>query len=220
MVRNREYKFFNSDLTKNTIFCGNFDMPYVKSSFDIPEDIITFERALKTKNIDDYNKWVVFYMEDYEFEKIWNNPKRYIPILRKFKGVVTPDFSMCLDMPYSVKIMNNYRSKVIGSILNQNNIKTIPNVRWCDDESLKYCIDGIEKNTNIFIGTLGCIKNKKDCKILTEGLDYICKELRPNMIFFYGSITIEIKSICEKYKIPFKIFKPQISQIFGGKNGA
>lgn len=218
MVRKKVYRFDKSDLTKKPIYCGAYDMPYVKASNKIPEDVITFEKALKSKDEDDYNKWVVFYIEDYEFEKLWNNPKKYLPRLKKFKGAITPDFSICADMPYPVKIMNSYRSKLLGVFFNENGIDTIPNVRWCDEETLQYSTDGIEKHSNIFIGTLGCRKNLDDRKLLIDGFDFVCKELEPNIVLSYGTIPKEMVDICIKYEIPFKEYIPQITKLFSGGN--
>lgn len=217
MKKSKIYSFFKSELTSKAIFCGNYDMPYVVAATEIPRGVITFEKALRTKNPEDLKKWVVFYMEDYAFERIWNNPKKYIGRLKQFAGVVTPDFSICADMPYPVKIMNSYRSKVLGVFFNDNGIRTIPNVRWCDEESLKYCIDGIERNSNIFVGTLGCKRSLDDRKLLVEGFDYVCDELRPRMILSYGSLTDEMINICKRYNIPYKEYSPQITEVFKEK---
>ena len=46
------------------------------------------------KNCSDFDSWVVFYEADKYFERLWNNPKQYISKLKRFQGVITPDFSI------------------------------------------------------------------------------------------------------------------------------
>lgn len=215
-MKKKVYNFDKSNLNKKAIYCGKYDMPYVKSSKDIPIDVITFEKALKTNKIKDYTKWIVFYSNDSEFERFWNCPQRYLEKLKKFKGVVTPDFSLSRDMPYPVKIMNTYRSKWLGAWLNENDIKTIVNVRWCDEESFEYVFDGIEENSNIFIGTLGCRRNNKDRLLLEKGFEKTCRVIKPKFIMSYGYMTEKMKSICNSNSIGFKEYTPQITSIFGG----
>lgn len=213
-MERKKLSFDKSGLNLNPIFCGKFDMPYVKSSKEIPADVITFERAMKTKNKEDYKKWIVFYCDDSEFERLWNSPYRYLNKLRKFKGVVTPDFSMYGDMPYPIKMMNAYRSKWLGVWFNENGIKTIINVRWSDEESLEYVLDGIEEGSNIFIGTLGARRNNEDRYLLEEGFKKVCDIVKPNFIMSYGTLTNNMLKLCKENKIPYKEYTPQISKIF------
>ncbi len=215
-MNNKKYSFDKSGLNKNPIFCGKFDMPYVESSDEIPEDVITFEKAMKTKDQEDFRKWVVFYCDDSEFERLWNAPSRYLEKLKKFEGVVTPDFSMYGDMPYPVKMMNAYRSRWLGVWLNENDIKTIVNVRWCDEDSFDYVLDGIEENSNIFIGTLGARRNNQDRNLLEKGFEKVCEIIKPKFVMSYGSLTENMKNVCMKNGIPYKEYIPQISRVFGG----
>ena len=47
---------------------------------------------------------VHFFVDDYLFERTWNDPKRYALLLSEFKAVMTPDFSLFTDYPRSVQI--------------------------------------------------------------------------------------------------------------------
>ena len=35
-----------------------------------------------------------FYLDDYQFERVWREPDVYVPILKKFNAVIGADFSM------------------------------------------------------------------------------------------------------------------------------
>ncbi len=215
-----KFNFYKSDLNSKAIFCGRFDMPYVKSHDEVPLDVIPFDMALKTKRKEDYKKWIIFYIQDECFERVWQNPRRYLPLFRRFAGVVTPDYSLSTDMPQPVKMMNTFRSKWIGSWLNSQGIKTIVNVRWCDEESLEFAFDGIEEGATVFIGTLGSRKLKEARRLLEFGFEQLCSLIKPKMLLCYGTLTPYMIELCKKNSIPFKEYKPYISRIFkGGKNG-
>lgn len=47
---------------------------------------------------------VSFFIDDYQFERIWNDPYPYIERLREFPCALTPDFSLYMDIPMAIKI--------------------------------------------------------------------------------------------------------------------
>ena len=40
-----------------------------------------------------------FFVDDYLFERVWNDPARYALLLSDFRAVMTPDFSLFTDYP-------------------------------------------------------------------------------------------------------------------------
>ena len=58
--------------------------------------MIPFSKAMSTK---DFDQWVHFYEYDYKFAAIWDNPRKYLSRIKKFRGVITLDFSLYRDMP-------------------------------------------------------------------------------------------------------------------------
>lgn len=120
-----------------------------------------------------------FYEDDASFERLWNNPQKYIPILKKYKGVITPDFSDYRDMPLVMQQWNTYRNRAIGCRLQDNGIPTIANVRWGDKRTFPFCCAGTPKNSIIAIGSHGCIKLLQKRPYFINGLDYSVKTLQP-----------------------------------------
>lgn len=53
------------------------------------------------------------FIDDYQFERIWNTPERYVNVLKQYDCVLTPDFSLYMDMPRAMKVWNIYRSRSI-----------------------------------------------------------------------------------------------------------
>ena len=142
---------FRSFLVRNATYDGNLEMPCIKSTDAIPNKLTVFSKAIRSK---DFNSFVHFFEDDVEFERIWNAPNRYLPILRKFDGVITPDFSIYRDMPLVMQEWNTYRNRAIGHWLQENGITVIPNIRFSDERSYAFCCDGISKGGTIAVGGL------------------------------------------------------------------
>ena len=68
---------FNAFLVRLAYFAGLFEFPVLKPTYCIPNRLLTFSKAVSSK---DYDYWVHFYEDDYLFERLWQNPKKYLEI--------------------------------------------------------------------------------------------------------------------------------------------
>ncbi len=184
----------NAFLVENADYSGYIELPVIKTSSKLPEKVVTFSKAMSAK-WNDFECWVVFYEHDIKFERLWNNPKQYLNKLKKFKGVISPDFSMYRNMPLVMQMWNAYRGRALASWLNDNGLEIIPNVRFNDERTYAFCFDGIEKNKTVAVGTHGCIKSKEDKTFFKAGISELVKRLSPKTIIVYG-------------RAPDSIFKP------------
>ena len=53
--------------------------------------LLPFNFAMSNKDTDYF---IHFFLQDYQFNRIWNNPSKYIEILKRYKGIIMPDFSL------------------------------------------------------------------------------------------------------------------------------
>lgn len=180
---------FNAFLVSTAHYDGLFEFPIIQPAFWIPNRLIPFSKAV---SCNDHDQWVHFFEDDCLFERVWNNPGRYLEILRRFNGVILPDFSLYRDMPFSMQLWNIYRSRAIGVWLQKNGIKVIPNIRFADQRTYRCCCDGIARKSVIAIGSHGMIKNKEDRRFFCEGLNVVVKRLEPSAIIVYGSVPTSI----------------------------
>ena len=86
------------------IGAGAFDIPRILAEVPAtPQSWIGFNYAKSCK--DPANKAVHFFVDDYQFNRLWTNPDAYLDMLRRFKAVCTPDFSqaatICSRFAYS-----------------------------------------------------------------------------------------------------------------------
>ena len=188
------YDVFHAFLVENADFDGYIELPVIKTSDKLPKKVVTFSKAM-TKSWTDFDCWVVFYEHDKEFERLWNNPKQYLDKLKKFKGVISPDFSLYRNMPLVMQMWNTYRGRALAVWLQNNDVEIIPNVRFGDERTFSFCFDGIEENKTVAVGTHGCIKRKEDKIFFRVSLARMVQRLSPKIIIVYGSA-------------PDNIFKP------------
>lgn len=180
------YDVFHAFLVENADFDGYIELPVIKTSDKLPKKVVTFSKAM-TKSWTDFDCWVVFYEHDKEFERLWNNPKQYLDKLKKFKGVISPDFSLYRNMPLVMQMWNTYRGRALAVWLQNNDVEIIPNVRFGDERTFSFCFDGIEENKTVAVGTHGCIKRKEDKIFFKVGLARMVQRLSPKIIIVYGS---------------------------------
>lgn len=168
------------------IYAGLFEFPCIRPTYEVPERLFPFSKALSCH---DYNQWVHFYEDDFLFERIWRNPRKYLEVLQRYKGVILPDFSLYRDMPLVMQLWNIYRSRAIGHWLQMNGVTVIPNIRYGDRRTYRVSCDGIEKHCVIAVGTHGNMKHKVDREIFLEGFDVIINRLQPTVVVIYGSAS-------------------------------
>ena len=185
---------FHAFLVEKADYDGIEEIPCIRTSKLLPERLIPFSKALCST---DYNQWVVFYENDSQIVRMWNQPHKYLEKLKKFKGVITPDFSLYRNMPLVMQKWATYQGKAIGVWLQNEGIEVIPNVRFADERSYPFCFSGVEKHSTVAIGTHGCIKQLTDRTYFEKGLAEMVLELEPKNIIVYGSAP---DSIFKNYK--------------------
>lgn len=160
-----------------------YGMPIVKAEKGHPNDLTGFNNA---KTSSDFDKGIHFYLDDYQFERVWNTPERYLDILRRFNYVLTPDFSLYTDMPKPLQIYNVYRSRLLGAWWQRKGVSVITTVSWSDADSYDFCFNGIEKGAVVSISTVGIAKNKEARRLFIDGVNEMIKRIEPKTILVYG----------------------------------
>ena len=181
--RHRTNDTYNLGIMDNENVSDFWQMPIIKNDNFIPSKLIGFNYAKTSK---EKNVGIHFYLDDYQFERLWNNPEEYIDILRQYECILSPDFSLYMDMPMPMKIWNIYRSRLIGQYYQSQGIKVIPTLSWAEEETFEFCFEGIPKGSIVSISTIGVKKNKEALKIWRAGVDELIKRIEPSTILIYG----------------------------------
>ena len=197
------YDVFKAWLVEGAQFDGKYEFPVIGGSGKIPERVIPFDKAVGNK---DYGQWVHFYIHDRDFERIWNHPNKYLEILKRYEGVITPDFSLYRDMPLSMQIWNTYRNRAFGYWLKKNGVPIIPNFSWGDERTYEFCFDGIEKHSIVAVGTHGTAKRKLDRYYLEQAVDKLLERIEPRHIVIYGAVYDKLADMISGAKVPYSQF--------------
>ena len=168
---------------------GQYDIPEIeRTEFDAAE-FIGFNYAQNAKEPE--KKAVHFFLDDYQFIRLWTDPDRYIARLQKFRYVLTPDFSLYTDFPRSLQIYNHYRKHWLGAYWQMHGIRVIPTICWSDRESFDWCFDGEPTHSVVAISSVGTQNSKEKKHRFLDGYFEMVDRLQPAQIIFYGSVPEE-----------------------------
>ena len=182
--RERTYSEYNLKDYDETRVAGPYDLPILKACSFVPEDLIGFNYVLNTSERD---KGVHFFLDDYQFERIWNEPSVYISKLMDFPCALTPDFSLYTDMPMAMKIWNVYRSRLIGQMMQDYGIKVIPTLQYAGPETLDWVFDGIEGGGTVAVSTVGVMRDATARELWQAGMERALTEIKPKTVICYGT---------------------------------
>ena len=119
---------------------GEFGIPVIMPEEYHNVEWIGFNKARATQNRE--NKGVHFFLDDYQFVRLWKNIDRYVDLLKSYDFVMSPDFSTYTDFPKAMQIYNHYRKHWIGAYLQEHGVHVIPTISWSTLDSFEWCFDG------------------------------------------------------------------------------
>lgn len=188
--RSSEIDFFNLKLG-NYESTNLYQFPDVESNKIDVVDLLPFNYCLTAKK-SDFKKTVHFYIDDYQFERVWNAPEVYLKLLKNFNGCIAPDFSTYADFPDPLKRFNIYRSRWLQRFWQENGINVITSLVWCCPDSLYYCTEGVKEGTDICLSNVGNGKTKGSLESCTDDFVYIVKKIKPQNLYLYGKDIKEL----------------------------
>ena len=174
---------YNLELINAEDCAGTFDMPTLEPCDYVPERLQGFNYAKSTK---DYNTGIHFFIDDYQFERLWNRPLEYIPLLKKFDCVLTPDFSLYLDMPLPMQAWNVYRARALGRLWQERGLRVIPALQYSDPRSFGFCFEGLPQNATLATSSVGVKNSKQAQAVWREGMEEALRIAKPKTLILYG----------------------------------
>lgn len=167
-----------------------YGMPEIEPTQTVGDKMLRF---MDWKEVDDPENYIAhFFYDDYKFISAWREPDKYIDRLKRFKAVVSPDFSVYTDFPRALQILACYRRQWCGAFWQSMGIDVIPDVRWGDEKSWEYCFDGMPKGGTVAVSTVGIANdsdwNNKEGDMWRAGYAEMMRRLEPKTILFYGTM--------------------------------
>ena len=129
-----------------------------------------------------------FFVDDYLFERVWNDPARYALLLSDFRAVMTPDFSLFTDYPLPVQIYNHWRKHLLGAYWQSRGITVIPSICWSNEASFDWCFDGEPVGGTVAVSSVGTQKNPEARRLFLSGYREMMERLKPSKVIFFGDV--------------------------------
>ena len=196
MARINEYKQErNYENLQKAVFpgAGEYDIPILKPVTHIEVDNwIPFNYA-KTRAHPEKDG-CHFFLDDYQFERVWRWPDKYIHLLGRFGVVCTPDFSPYSDFPKAVQVYNHYRKHWCGAYWQEKGITVIPTITWSSPETLEWAFDGEPVGGIVATSAVGMLRNEETKAWLLEGYAEMLEWLQPIKILWKGKVPDELQS--------------------------
>lgn len=149
-------------------------------------DFIGFNYAKSCK--DPFSRGLHFFVDDYQFMRLWQNPDNYLEMLGKFRCVTTPDFSTYTDFPKAMQIYNHYRKHWLGAYWQLHGITVIPTISWSDEASFEWCFDGEPIGGTVAVSSVGTQMSRATSELFRRGYDEMMQRLKPETVVFYGAV--------------------------------
>ena len=116
--------------------------------------VVPFNKNDRISNLEDY--YICLYCRDKDFRKTMNNPRQYLKLFRRAKGLIGFDFSVYSDMPIVKQKAQMYDNLALSFFYGMRNIPVIPNIRYGNESTRDEFLTAIPKHSVISIGSYGC----------------------------------------------------------------
>lgn len=179
----RHYENLNKALYSGV---GRYGIPSLRPVDAEAENWISFNFAKTCDEPDRHG--VHFFIDDYQFNRVWAQPDTYLNLLGRFQAVMTPDFSTFTDFPMAVQIYNHYRKHWLGRYWQEHGVTVIPTISWSDRASFAWCFDGEPIGSTVAVSTVGTQANETSRRLFLEGYQEMLARLVPSQVLIYGAI--------------------------------
>lgn len=203
----RDYENLNKAIF---IGSGAYNIPVIRPDDPPVENWISFNYA---RGCDEPERHGIhFFIDDYQFVRVWKQPDTYVTMLQKFQAVCTPDFSTYTDFPLVVQLYNHYRKHWLGAYWQQNGLRVVPTISWAGPESYSWCFDGEPIDSTVAVSSVGTQVNRDARKLFVLGYNEMLVRLQPRKIIMYGNVPDE----CTGNIVQVKAFQSKWREDKGG----
>ena len=135
-------------------------------------------------NEENKKKGVHFFVDDYRFNGIYDNPERTFERYSQYAFLLSPDFSTYADMDLWRQLESVAKNRWVGAYWQSKGMTVIPTVSWSDARSFEFCFDGIEQGSIVAVGMIGCKQSKLN---FMRGYNEMLKKIQPSKIICFGA---------------------------------
>lgn len=164
---------------------GKWNIPLVRKQ-TIDTDGLSLIACSDTRPNDapeNRRRGVHFFVDDYRFNGIYNNPERTLNKFSQYRFLLTPDFSTYADMDMWRQMESVAKNRWVGAFWQEHGLTVIPTISWSTASSFEFCFDGAEEGGTVAVGMIGCKNNHLG---FMRGYDAMLERLAPETIICFG----------------------------------
>lgn len=169
---------------------GKYNLPIVpklevseyEASFEAPFNYFRSIRGAEARS----RYLLHFFVDDYQFKRVWERPDYYLPGLKEYKYVVMPDFSTYIDLPLPIQLYNYYRNHWLAAYWGMNGVRIIPQIMYGLPFTYDFCFDGMPIGGVQVVSSYGLNKDKEAIENWVQGFNEAIKRLQPELVLLYG----------------------------------
>ena len=167
-------------------FAGRWELPLIKKQ-NLSLEHVSLVACSDTRMNDrpeNRNKGVHFFVDDYRFNGIYEHPEKSLSKFSQYAFLLSPDFSTYSDMHLWKQLENVAKNRWCGAYWQSQGLTVIPTISWSTSQSFNFCFDGVERNSIVAIGMIGCKRNRLG---FMRGYIAMLEKLNPSAVLCFGT---------------------------------
>lgn len=173
---------------------GPYGVPQLYPVYDLPEGLTWIGYNYVRGCDDPEDHGVHFFLDDYQFIRLWNDPDRYLPQLSRFSALTAPDFSPYADFPRALQVWNHYRKHWLARYWQEHGMRVVPTIQWSDETTLEWFLDGEPMHSVVALTTTGMLAKDRYKKWFLDGYEKMMDVIHPVQILWKGEVPKECES--------------------------
>ncbi len=183
----------SADMRRNPLFMrnqftksGKYELPLIhKQAIELqPIELIACSDTKKNDLPIHTKKGVHFFVDDYRFKGIYDNPNRTWARYAQYTFLLSPDFSLYADMDLWRQLENVAKNRWCGAWWQAQGATVIPSISWGDTRSFDFCFDGVEEGSIVAVGMIGAKKANR--LPFLRGYQVMLEKINPAAIICFG----------------------------------
>ena len=155
-MRSKEFREMDLFLRNRFMSDGIWGFPIVRrQNLDLSDIQLIACSDTSVNDTKNLHKGVHFFVDDYRFENTYRYPEKTLGRYRKYRFLMTPDFSLYAEMKPWRQIESVGKARWVGAYWQEQGCVVIPTVSWAQPSSFRFCFDAIEKHGIVAVGMIG-----------------------------------------------------------------
>lgn len=186
---------YREGLRNGTLTEGPFRFPKLEAVHNVePRTLVPFNAVMSFSRQDvDQFTFFHFFVHDYQFERMWAQPDKYLPFLKQIGQGIGPDYSMYLYMHPAELIINKTRNFLAAFYLQKHGLPLIPNACCGDAQTLDWAFDGLPEHSVLALSSQSCMKDGIAKQALLNGIHTLVRQKHPEKLLVYGDFPDQWK---------------------------